>query len=71
MWGSYMPMQRMQKIETFNDEKGGDKQKKQESIIDNQKQDTFQFVNAWLRFWKCFINPYIFTLARNIHSKFL
>jgi len=26
-----MPMQRKQKIEKFNDEKGGDKQKKQES----------------------------------------
>jgi len=46
MWGSYMPMQRMQKIEIFNDEKGGDKQKKQESIIDNQKQDTFHFVSV-------------------------
>jgi len=26
-----MPVQRKQKIEKFNDEKGGDKQKKQES----------------------------------------
>jgi len=46
MWGSHMPMQRKQKIEKFNDEKGGDKQKKQESIINNQKQDTFQFVSV-------------------------
>ena len=30
----------------INDEKGGDKQKKQESIIDNKKQDTFQFVSV-------------------------
>ena len=31
MWGSYMPMQRKQKNRKANDEKGGDKQKKQES----------------------------------------
>jgi len=31
MWGLYIPMQRKQKIKKFNDEKGGDKQKKQES----------------------------------------
>jgi len=44
----------------INDEKGGDKQKK-------QKQDTIQFVTLWLRFWRCFINPYIFKLARNMN----
>jgi len=32
MWGSYTPIvQRKQKIEKCNDEKGGDKHKKQES----------------------------------------
>jgi len=42
-------------------------------IIDNQKQDTFQFVSVWLRFWRSFINPCVFKLARNMnfHLKFL
>jgi len=30
-WVLYIPMQKKQKIKKFNDEKGGDKQKKQES----------------------------------------
>ena len=36
-----------------NDEKGGDKQKKQNSKSISEKQDQFQFVSAWLWYLTC------------------
>jgi len=36
------------------------RRKKVRLINDNEKQDHFQFVSAWLWSSKCFINPYIF-----------
>jgi len=51
-----MPMQRKQKIEKLVIRKVETSRKsKNHSRIDNKKQDTFQFVSVWLRFWRCFI----------------
>jgi len=52
-------MQRKQKIEKLIMIKVSTREKAR-IIIDNEKQDTFQFVSVWLRFWRCFINPCIF-----------
>ena len=43
-----------------NNEEGVDKQKIVRLIIDNEKQDPFQFVSVWLWSSKRIINLYIF-----------
>jgi len=45
MWGSYMPMQRKQEIEKLMMRKVATNRKAR-IIIDNQKQDIFQFVSV-------------------------
>ena len=60
MLGSYTHKQRKQKLRKSKNEEGGNKQKKVRLIIDNEKQDPFQFVSVWLWSSKCFITPYIF-----------
>jgi len=39
---------KMQKNRKSNDKEDGDKQKKARLIIDNEKQNPFQFVSIWL-----------------------
>jgi len=55
----YMHLQKKQKNRKSNDEEDGDKQKKAKLIIDNEKQDPFQFASVWLWSSRCFSNPYI------------
>ena len=60
MWGSYMPMQGKQKTEILMMRKVATS-RKSKNHNRQKKQDTFQFVSVWLRFWRCFINNWIST----------
>jgi len=58
------------KKQKSNDEEGGDKQKSKTHTIDNEKQDSFQFVSVWLWSSRCFVHLYIFKQALNTIFRF-
>jgi len=47
-------------MKSNNNQKDGGQAEKTRPIIENKKQDQFQFVSLWIWRSRCFVIPYIF-----------